>query len=202
MCKFCPVCGEGHVINETYTDSINYAGGSISYERATAYCDACGTEMPTPEMVKSNCRAINYAKNIADGLLIGEEICNFRTKFSIPQELAAKIFGGGKTTFSKYESNDICHNTSMDRLLRLCIERPENIVTLAAIANIELSTEVKAAIYRNRRHQPVFDMSFIKASMLGAERFVSERKTNSEDYFYDQKKVNKDFFPPEELLAA
>lgn len=202
MSKICPVCGDGHVINEAYAESVSYADRLITYQKVTAYCEACGTEMPTPEMVKLNCRALVSAKNKADGLLVGEEILEFRKRFKISQEVAAKLFGGGKTTFSKYEADDISHNVSMDRLLRLCMNRPECIASLAEMNDVALPDETKAAIYRNRRHQPTFDMSFIRASMLGTEKFVADEKANSEDYFFDQKKMNKEDFPFEELLAA
>jgi HTH-type transcriptional regulator/antitoxin MqsA len=142
----CPVCGEGHLVRETRTESFEYQGAALSADLTEEYCDSCGTLALTPAVIRENARNIQRAKNAHDKLLSGEEICAFRDKYKITQRLAAQLFGGGPTAFAKYEANEISHNASMDRLLRLCLSTPLNILHLAEITQSDLLPETLIAI--------------------------------------------------------
>lgn len=134
----CPVCGLGHIKSETGLREFEYRGATLTASHTEEYCDACGTLLQSPETVRENVRNIQRAKNVHDSLLVGEEIRAFRESFELTQRLAADLFGGGPTAFAKYECDEISHNVSMDRLLRLCMENPANIAELSAIARINL----------------------------------------------------------------
>ncbi len=142
----CPVCGEGHLVRETRVEGFEYQGAALSAELTEEYCDSCGTLAQTPVVIRENARNIQRAKNAHDKLLSGEEICAFRNKYKITQKLAAQLFGGGPTAFAKYEANEISHNASMDRLLRLCLSTPLNIPRLAEITQSDLLPETVVAI--------------------------------------------------------
>ncbi len=135
----CPVCGMGSLERRSYEETFDYKGGELHYARQEDVCDVCATASATQELIRENVRAKQAAKNAYDGLLLGEQIKGFRENYSISQNVAAKLFGGGEVAFSKYEADDISHNVSMDRLLRLCIEAPENLVRLSAIAGVPLA---------------------------------------------------------------
>lgn len=143
MSAICPVCGQGHIIKDTFLEEFEYKHAVLSVEQSEEYCDACGTLMQTQEMIRKNMRNKVRAQNIFDGLMIGAEIQEFREKYKITQKTAAQLFGGGPTAFAKYEADEIAHNVSMDRLLRLCMKIPHNLLMLAEIAGIELPEQSK-----------------------------------------------------------
>lgn len=146
MSALCPVCGEGHITRDTWKAEFEYQGTVLFSEHTEEFCDACGTSLQTPEMLKENARSILRAKLAYDGLLNGEEIKEFRDYFGITQKTAAALFGGGPTAFAKYESNEIAHNVAMDRLLRLCKKWPDIIGRLAQIVNVDLPQGTKSVI--------------------------------------------------------
>ena len=57
-----------------------------------------------------------------DGLLTGTEIVALRKQYSLTQDQAAQLFGGGPVAFSKYENDDVSQSEAMDSLLRLVRE--------------------------------------------------------------------------------
>jgi putative zinc finger/helix-turn-helix YgiT family protein len=149
MSSTCPVCGVGHIVNETLLDKFEYLGSQLEALKTEEYCDSCGTLLQLPETIRANLRNVQRAKIVHDGLLTGDEISKFRDAFQITQLTASSLFGGGKVAFSKYECDEIAHNASMDRLLRLCILAPANILLLAEITDTVISKEIKAAIDDN-----------------------------------------------------
>lgn len=142
----CPVCGEGCLVRETRAEGFEYQGATLSADLTEEYCDSCGTLMQAPAVIRENARNKQRAKNVHDKLLSGEEIYAFRDKYKITQKLAAQLLGGGPTAFAKYEADEISHNTSMDRLLRLCLSEPLNILRLAEITRSDLLPETVVAI--------------------------------------------------------
>jgi HTH-type transcriptional regulator/antitoxin MqsA len=142
MSANCPVCCEGHIVSETWPDEFEYKGVTLNASHTEEYCDACGTLLQSPETIRENVRNKQRAKNAHDGLLTGDKIRLFRESFGITQKFAALLFGGGQTAFAKYEADEIAHNVAMDRLLRLCIAEPKNILLLAKEIGISLPHEV------------------------------------------------------------
>lgn len=149
MSSTCPVCGVGHIVIETLSEKFDYLGFQLEAEKVEEFCDSCGTLLQSPETIRANLRSVQKAKIRHDGLLTGDEIRVFRESFHITQAIAASLFGGGKVAFSKYECDEIAHNVSMDRLLRLAIAVPENLLRLALMSGTELSEQTTSAIEDN-----------------------------------------------------
>lgn len=144
----CPVCGLGNIVAEISEHTFEYKGEILTAQRTDGYCDSCGSEIIDANTARDNVRNIQHAKSAHDNLLSSKEIYAFRKKFNITQKTAASLFGGGESAFAKYESGDIAHNTSMDRLLRLTMANPHNIFDLAEIAKIQLDNEVVNSVFQ------------------------------------------------------
>lgn len=144
----CPVCGLGNIVIELSEQAFEYKNVMLTACRKDSYCDSCGTEIIDANSARENVRNIQRAKSVHDNLLSSEEIYAFRKKFHITQKMAASLFGGGESAFAKYESGDITHNISMDRLLRLSILNPHNIFDLAEIAKVELDKKVTNSLFQ------------------------------------------------------
>lgn len=145
----CPVCGIGHIFYEKEVRPYVYKGVELHVERTDGYCDSCGTEILDASLSKDNVRNLQRAKSAHDNLLSGEEILAFRKKFHLTQKVAATLFGGGDSAFAKYESDEIAHNISMDRLLRLSIINPRCIFDLAEMSGFELPKYVSNSILQH-----------------------------------------------------
>jgi putative zinc finger/helix-turn-helix YgiT family protein len=141
MSANCPVCCEGHIVSDTWLDEFEYKCVTLNAFHTEEFCNVCGTLLQSPETIRANVRNKQRAKNAHDGLLTGDKIRQFRDSFDITQKLAALLFGGGEAAFAKYEADEIAHNKSMDRLLRLCIAEPKNISLIAKEIGISLPHE-------------------------------------------------------------
>lgn len=91
-------------------------------------------------------RAATAFKKQVDGFLAGEDIRDFRKRFGLTQDLCALLFGGGEVAFSRYESDTVYQSAPMDRLIRLCIHDPKNILELAKRSAVELSKVTRRQI--------------------------------------------------------
>lgn len=186
MSTICQVCGEGHIIKNKTNETFEYKSQQLTAEKTVQFCDECGTLMQSVAIVRENARNIQQAKNVYDKLLTGTEIKNFRDFFELPQKIACLLFGGGPTAFSKYEADEISHNVAMDRLLRLCMASPANLVILAKLAEVELSTETKAAIHRNKRAPAIIFPEFFMERSSASQIFAEKSKSNDESYAFPQ----------------
>lgn len=137
----CPACGEHglHEVNDTL--EFQYKGQSTKLSQLLSVCDCCGSEIATPRQSKLNLRAANAFKKRIDGFLVGDDIRAFRNRFQLTQEVCSQLFGGGEIAFSRYESDTVYQSLPMDRLIRLCMKAPKNLLELAKEASVELSED-------------------------------------------------------------
>jgi HTH-type transcriptional regulator/antitoxin MqsA len=134
----CPLCGEGHLTPRTEETVTEYAGQQGKVTLRFAECDACGSEITEDADSRANKRAVLAFRKSVDGLLTGNEIRALRDKYSITQDQASRLFGGGPKAFSKYEADDVAHATAMDTLLRLALRSEDTfweLVTLKGMAS-------------------------------------------------------------------
>lgn len=144
----CPVCGDGGLHPSSGTQSIEYKGHAASVPTVWHECDACGSELAQPSDAVANKRAVTAFRKVVDGLLTGDQIRDFRKRFSLSQEVAAALFGGGKVAFSRYETDDVAQSEAMDTLIRVCREIPSCITKIAAMKGVELLEQVLLAVQR------------------------------------------------------
>ncbi len=115
----CPLCGEGHLTAHTEEMVTEYEGRTGTVTLRFTECDVCGSEITNEADSRANKRAMLAFRKSVDGLLSGTEIRALREHYGITQDQAARLFGGGPKAFSKYETDDVAHAVSMDRLLLL-----------------------------------------------------------------------------------
>lgn len=136
--KICPICGEGTLTLKQGTNETEYKGvrGSVSffYEE----CDACGSEQADASLTLRNKRLMLAFRKQVDGLLTGDEVRAIRKRLKLKQSEGARVFGGGPTAFSKYESDDVAQSAAMDKLLRLADAQPAAFRYLCSLANMEV----------------------------------------------------------------
>ena len=139
--ELCPVCGEGALHVVLGSAPIEYQGQATTLQQLSSTCDCCGSDIATAAQSKANLRSATAFKKQVDGFLAGAEIRDFRKRFGLTQEVCALLCGGGEVAFSRYESDTVYQSAPMDRLIRLCITDPKNIIELARLADVELPKE-------------------------------------------------------------
>jgi HTH-type transcriptional regulator / antitoxin MqsA len=121
--ELCPICEEGHLSPFSRNEDIRTRGEDnvlVSFDYSK--CPVCGSELTTPTQTKVNQARIADARRAAEGLLTGADIRAFRELLGITQTEAARLFGGGPNSFSKYERGEVLQSFSMDRLIRVASE--------------------------------------------------------------------------------
>ncbi len=124
----CPVCATGNLVEHNELDAINYKNQSLSVEIEYSVCTKCEEEMILPDQIKRNDCRIRDAWRKADGMLTGIEIKALREQLHLTQKEAASLFGGGTNAFSKYERGEVIQSESMDKLMRLALEKQPIVV--------------------------------------------------------------------------
>jgi len=141
----CPVCDEGALTPEAYSEQIEYAGARVTAEGLERFrCDRCGADPVFAEQIRRNQTRIADAKRRAIGLLSGDEIRAVRELLDLSQPDAAMIFGGGANAFSKYERGEVIQSVPMDRLLRVVVANPWMADELRMRAGISKSQPIAA----------------------------------------------------------
>lgn len=135
MSEICFACGSDKT--ELAVDSrspLTYRGVQLYYTTAFYRCQQCGEEFLTYEQARQSDQNAAAARREFDRLLSPDEIKAIRTRLSLTQEDAARIFGGGKNAFSKYERGEVMQSIAMDRLLRLIDKHPEQLQELTELS--------------------------------------------------------------------
>lgn len=120
----CPICGEGELHETAHHRPVEIGGHKGYVYTKSSECDVCGCVQASKTQLRDNLRAMTAFEKEAVGRLTGKQMREARTKLGLTQVEAAKIFGGGKNSFAKYEADDVTQSEAMDNLVRLAIEIP------------------------------------------------------------------------------
>lgn len=172
----CPACGKSELINKVVLSEFQYQGESFAFDKRLSACSSCDNSFVSQTDSRLNARAIQRVKNKADGLLLGDEIRAFRLKYKLDQIQASKLFGGGPTAFAKYEVDEIAHNVSMDKLLRVCMSNPLILLGLSKEANIQLRAETHQAIAVHELSKPQMTLMRVQLMHTVMQRTVAVHK--------------------------
>ena len=172
----CPLCGEGHLTPRTEETVTEYAGQQGKVTLRFAECDACGSEITGDADSRANKRAVLAFRKSVDGLLTGAEVRALRDKYSITQDQAARLFGGGPKAFSKYESDDVAHAAAMDTLLRLALRSEDTFWELVALKGMTSEFPARVVAKRHTMDVPVIRIELtirreVAPDMQPAHRF-------------------------------
>lgn len=153
--ELCPFCGEGHLNEKIIYIEREHNGKKGPVALHMSNCEECGCDITSNEQSIINKRLITSFKKECDNYETSEKIKSLRHMFGITQKEAALIFGGGPTSFSKYENNDICQTEAMDKLLKISSVFPQTFFYLAKQAGVEIKCE----------NEPVAQLHFLKQAI-------------------------------------
>lgn len=136
----CPACRREGLQESTYVREFHPRGQAapVRVELLTSVCPSCGAEATSAAQHSENLKRLKARKAQYGGLLLGEEIFSLRRRYGITQQAAAKIFGKGKISFSRYENETSYPDATTTRLLELAIAKPDVIRWLAEKTGVEL----------------------------------------------------------------
>ncbi len=117
----CKLCKSEDISGFVEVDDISYKGGDLQVSIAYSVCNNCDREFVSKPQIIQNELALRAVKKTFDGLLSSEEIVRAREELSLTQEQAARVFGGGRNAFSKYERGEVSQSVAMDKLIRICL---------------------------------------------------------------------------------
>jgi HTH-type transcriptional regulator/antitoxin MqsA len=121
----CKLCKSEDVSDYVEVEEITYKGSTLQVSIAYSLCNSCDREFISKPQILQNEAALRAAKKDYDGLLSSEEIIRARRTLSLTQEQAARVFGGGRNAFSKYERGEVSQSVAMDKLIRICLNHRE-----------------------------------------------------------------------------
>ena len=121
----CKLCKSEDVSNYVEAEEILYKRSTLQVSIAYSLCNNCDREFISKPQILQNEAALRAAKKDYDGLLSSEEIIRARRTLSLTQEQAARVFGGGRNAFSKYERGEVSQSVAMDKLIRICLNHSE-----------------------------------------------------------------------------
>lgn len=148
----CEMCGKEHsveIIKEMATTYIK--DELVEYEETIYFCSNCDEDeayyVPA-KILNENLMNARNAYRKMKGLLLSDEIVEFRKKYNLSQTELSKIMGFGESTISRYESKFIQDETH-DNMLRIVIENPLELHKLLE-KNKEQFDEYNYELIRNR----------------------------------------------------
>ena len=118
----CKICKSEDVSGFVEVEDISYKGNDLQVSIAYSVCNNCDREFVSKPQIVQNELALRAVKKTFDGLLSSEEIVRAREELSLTQEQAARVFGGGRNAFSKYERGEVSQSVAMDKLIRICLD--------------------------------------------------------------------------------
>lgn len=124
----CHACKKGFLRHSVKKQTFTYKGKSITLEQPGLWCDKCKEGILNGEDIAKTEKAFEKFKASIDDLLKPTEIKHIRRDIlKITQEEAGKIFGGGKSGFSRYERGETKPLPAISNLLKMLERHPEDL---------------------------------------------------------------------------
>jgi len=134
----CHACKQGELLPVTRQRTFTPLGKEVVVELLTSRCSACGAQATNSQQHKENLARLQARKAHYGHLLLGEEISRFRRRYGLTQRAAAKIFGKGLISFSRYENETSYPDLTMTKLLKQAIARPDVLKAMADEESIDI----------------------------------------------------------------
>lgn len=124
----CSACGKGELEKKKKLQVFTYKDKSIELQQPGLWCNRCEEGILTAKDMAATEKAFEEFKAKVDNLLPPKEIRRIRKDIlGLTQEEAGRIFGGGKTGFSRYERGETKPLAAISNLLKLFERHPSDI---------------------------------------------------------------------------
>ncbi len=127
--KQCPLCFEGTLHDGEKKQQMEYRGRVYESTVHGAFCDHCQDGYPIHDAKEeAEWQAFRDRVDAEDSA----ELARIRKKLKLSQQAAAKLTGGGKNAFSRYERGEAKPMPAVVNLFRLLDRHPELLKELNA----------------------------------------------------------------------
>lgn len=129
----CPLCGEGTLRDGVKMVGQEYKGAVFHSETHGAFCDRCADGFAVHDDAEEAAwLAFRDKADAAEAARIGSELGAIRKQLKLTQMEAARLAGGGKNAFSRYERGQAKPVAAVLNLFRLLGRHPELLGELKA----------------------------------------------------------------------
>jgi HTH-type transcriptional regulator/antitoxin MqsA len=120
--KQCPICNEGTLKDGKDNRQVDYRGRAFTSAVKGAFCTHCHDGFPINDP-KEEAAWLAFRDQVdADEVA---ELLRIRRKLGLTQQEAAKLAGGGKNAFSRYERGQAKPVAAVTNLFRLLDRHPD-----------------------------------------------------------------------------
>lgn len=127
--KQCPLCFEGTLRDGKRKRQLEYRGQVYEYAAKGAFCNHCGDGFPEHDAREEAAWAAFRDRVDAEEVA---ELARIRKKLGLTQQEAARLAGGGKNAFSRYERGQAKPVAAVLNLFRLLDRHPDLLRELKA----------------------------------------------------------------------
>ena len=127
--KPCPICGEGTLRDGKQKQRVEYRGHAYDYVTKGAFCNSCHDGFAQHDAREEAAWTAFRDQIDAEEMA---ELSRIRKKLGLTQQEAAKLAGGGKNAFSRYERGQAKPVTAVINLFRLLDRHPDLLQELLA----------------------------------------------------------------------
>jgi len=127
--KPCPLCGEGTLQDGVKTVEQKYKGHIFKSKTRGAFCDRCADGFVESD-AKEEAAWLAFRDQV--DAVEAAELARIRKKLKLTQMEAARLAGGGKNAFSRYERGQARPVAAVVNLFRLLDRHPELLGELTA----------------------------------------------------------------------
>lgn len=124
----CPACKKGILKKGVKPLLFTYKEKSITLKQPGMWCNHCEEGVLSGSDISVTEKAFEKFKLKVDDVLNPQDIRRIRKNIlKLTQKDAAKIFGGGKNAFSRYERGEVKPNLAVNNLLKEFDRHPEDV---------------------------------------------------------------------------
>jgi HTH-type transcriptional regulator/antitoxin MqsA len=125
----CPLCNEGTLYDGKRKHFTEYRGHTYEHIANGAFCDRCEDGFPAND-AQDEARWLAFRDRV-DAEEVAE-LARIRKKLGLTQQQAARLAGGGKNAFSRYERGQAKPVAAVINLFRLLDKHPDLLIELRA----------------------------------------------------------------------
>lgn len=131
----CPVCFEGRLEHKAKRITSYYKGQAITYLQPGNWCSHCGEGVLSgSDVLLTQERLLGWREKVDKQEAL--EIARIRRRLRLTQAQAARIAGGGKNAFSRYEKGHAKPVMAVSVLFKLLDRHPELVTEAKELAAV------------------------------------------------------------------